>query len=232
MNRKVLVAALDSGGTSAYLIYHFIDGTGTVTDYSFTFLNLSGPITFEEIQTQITTAVNAFATLNGFTVTEIKWSLPLNATASVAGFMSAADKTKLDGLSAPAALSFTHNASRTIQTVAAAANGFQLSSTRASLVNYSVTVATTVQIGIGTNVSGYVALEIAPTNSSTAGDWIEIGRTGNSQNIGLALALSSAQSTPQQIGAMVPAGYYTRLRSVDVAGTPTYTYNSGQEVLL
>lgn len=128
--------------------------------------------------------------------------------------------------------SFTNNASHSIVTTAASANGFQLSATRDVLVNYSVTVSTTVQIGVGTNVSGYVLLEIAATNSSTAGDWQEIARTGNGQNIGLALALSSAQTTPAQIGGVIPAGYYGRLRSVNANGTPTYAYNSGQEVLL
>lgn len=130
------------------------------------------------------------------------------------------------------AKAFTNNASHSIVTTAAAANGFQLSSTRDAFVTYSVTVTTSVQIGVGTNVSGYVLLEIAATNSSTAGDWQEIGRTGNGQNIGLALALSSAQTTPAQVSGIVPIGYYARLRSVNSNGTPTYAYNSGQEVLL
>lgn len=120
----------------------------------------------------------------------------------------------------------------TIVTTAAAANGFQVSSSRDAIVNYSVTITTTVQIGVATNVDGYVILEIAATNSSTAGDWTEIARVSQAQNIGLALALSSAQKGGGQIGGVIPAGYYARLRSVNVAGTPTYTYNSGQEVLL
>lgn len=159
-------------------------------------------------------------------------STSLNASTTYAGFMSYADKVKLNGLSAPAALSFTNNASRTIQTVAAAANGVQLSSTRNAMVHYSVTTSSTVQIGVVTNVNGYVVLEIAATNSATAGDWQEIGRSGNGQNVGLSIALSSIQTTPQQLSGMIPAGYYSRLRSVNANGTPTYTYNSGQEVLL
>lgn len=130
------------------------------------------------------------------------------------------------------ALSFTNNASHSIVTVAAAANGFQLSSTRNTSVNYSVTVTTAVQIGVATNISGYVVLEIAATNSSTAGDWQEIGRFGGGQNISLALALASTQTASGQISGNVPAGYYARLRSVNANGTPTYAYNSGQEILL
>ena len=128
--------------------------------------------------------------------------------------------------------SFNNTASHSIVSTAAAANGFQVSSSRDSLVNYSVTITTAVQIGVITSVDGYVVLEIAPTNSSTAGDWIEIGRTPQAQNVSLAIALASTQKGGGQIGGIIPAGYYARLRSVNVAGTPTYAYNSGQEVLL
>lgn len=130
------------------------------------------------------------------------------------------------------AKSFANNQStKTIQTVAASANGFQVSSTRDAFVSYSVSVTTVVQIGVGTNVSGYIALEVAATNSSTAGDWVEISRSGSGQNIGLALALSSTQVTSGSVSGTVPAGYYARLRSVNSNGTPTYAYLSGQEVL-
>lgn len=121
--------------------------------------------------------------------------------------------------------------SHSIVTTAASANGFQVSSTKNSRVCYSVKVACAVQIGVATNVEGYVVLEIASTNSSTAGDWIEVGRVANGQNIGLALALSSTQTTGAQICGEVTAGYYARLRSVNVAGVPTYSYLSGSETI-
>lgn len=35
-----------------------------------------------------------------------------------------------------------------------------------------------------------------------------------------------------QLGGVVPAGYYSKLIATNTSGTPTYTYNSGQEVLL
>lgn len=130
------------------------------------------------------------------------------------------------------ARSFNNSPSHSIVSVAAAANGFQVSSTRDSIVNYSVTITTAVQIGLVANVDGYVVLEIASTNSATAGDWAEIGRTPQAQNVGLALALSSTQKGGGQVGGVIPAGYFGRLRSINTAGTPTYAYNSGQEVLL
>lgn len=126
---------------------------------------------------------------------------------------------------------FNNSASHSIVTVAGAANGFQVSSTKLAIISYSVKVITAVQIGVATNVEGYVILEIAATNSSTAGDWTEIGRTSNGQNIGLALALSSTQSVGGQISGVLPPGYYARLRSVNVSGTPTYSYVSGQEII-
>ena len=132
----------------------------------------------------------------------------------------------------PKPLSFANTPSRSFVTTAAAANGFQLSADRVAVVSYSVTIQTAVQIGSVTNVDGYVALEIATTNSTTAGDWIEISRTSQSQNISLAVAFANTQQTATPVNGMIPGGYYARLRSVNTAGTPTYTFNSGQEVLI
>lgn len=110
------------------------------------------------------------------------------------------------------------------------ATGFQVSAGRSAFVNYNVTIVTTATIG--GNTSGTVVLEIAPTNSATAGDWAEVGRYTNGQSISLALALQSVQTLAGQISGFIPAGYYAKLRSINNSGTPTYTYNSGQKVLI
>lgn len=128
------------------------------------------------------------------------------------------------------AKSFNLAPSHTIQTVAAAANGWQIDSTRDSDVNYSVTVTTTASIA--GNAAGYVVLEIAATNSATASDWTEVARTGNSQTLSLAITLQSVQGVPAQLHAIVPGGSYTRLRSVTSSGTVTFVFNSGEEVKL
>lgn len=125
---------------------------------------------------------------------------------------------------------FTNNASRTIQTVAAAGNGVQLSSTRDSFVSYSASISTSATIGGA--ATGYIVLEVCATNSATAGSWQEVARLSNSQTITLAVALQSIQVITGNLVAMVPAGYYERLRSVQSSGTPTFAYVSGQEVLL
>lgn len=119
--------------------------------------------------------------------------------------------------------------SHALQTVAAAANGFQLSSTRPSMVNYNVSVSSTATIAGA--ATGSVVLEIAATNSVTATDWKTIGVVGNSQTVTLAIALQSIQVISGQVGGFVPAGWYVRLRSITTTGTVSFSYLSGQEAV-
>lgn len=126
------------------------------------------------------------------------------------------------------AQSFNNAPGRSVVT-GTGATGFQVSATRNAVVNYSVTIATSSTLTGSTN--GYVVLEIASTNSATAGDWVEIGRTPSGQSNTLVVGITLNQTGGGQVGGIVPAGYYAKLRSVNVSGTPTYTYNSGQEIL-
>lgn len=126
--------------------------------------------------------------------------------------------------------SFNNAPSHPIQTVAAAANGFQVSATRDAQVSYSVLVTVTASIVSGQ--SGYIVLEICPTNSAVAANWLELGRVSSSQVYTLAVTLQGVQGAGGVLSDIVPAGYYARLRSVNVTGAPTYGYVSGQEVLL
>lgn len=120
--------------------------------------------------------------------------------------------------------------SHPIQTVAASANGFQLSATRDAEVSYSVLITVTASIASGQ--SGYVVLEICPTNSAVAANWIEVARASSSQVYTLAIALQGVQGAGSSMFIRIPAGYYARLRSVNVTGTPAYSFVSGQEVQL
>lgn len=153
-----------------------------------------------------------------------------NATTSVAGLMSPSDKTKLDDYPIYQSRVFNNTPSRSLVTTAAAANGYQISATRDYEVSYSVTTVTTATIGGAS--SGYIVLEIATTNSSTASDWKEIARSTNGQTITLAVALQSVQTIGSSLTGLVPAGYYARIRSVTVSGTPSFSYTSGQEYTL
>lgn len=160
------------------------------------------------------------------TSTEVLDSAPAdwNATVGMTGFIK--NKPTL-----PSARSFNNAASHALVTTAAAANGFQLSTTRDSSVSYTTTISVTASIaGAGT---GYVVLEICPTNSAVAASWVEIARFGNSQSFSLAITLAGIQALDGHVGGMIPAGYYARLRQVSVTGTVSFGANgTGQEVML
>lgn len=167
-------------------------------------------------------ASNANANLFGTSTTMT------SSNASTTSFlMSRAQLTTLNNLSASAAWSWS-SPSHSLTTSTGAA-GFQISSTRNSTVRYNVKVTTTASIA--GNADGYETLEVAPTNSATAGDWVEIGRCGNSQALTLAITLQSVQGTTCELTGDIPAGYYAKLRSVTTTGTVAFAYVSGQEVL-
>lgn len=110
------------------------------------------------------------------------------------------------------------------------ATGTQLSATNDVQMNYSVTIATTATIGGG--ASGTVVLEICSTNSATPASWIEIARVTNGQVITLAIALQSVQTTAGGLSGILPLGFYRKIRSINNTGTPTFTSNPGQEVII
>lgn len=110
------------------------------------------------------------------------------------------------------------------------ATGFQISSSKPAMAFYSVKISTTASIGGG--AEGEIYLETAATNSTTPSDWTMASKVSNSQNFTLALTLQGVQNLGQPLLAMVPAGYYVRLRSNNVTGTPTYVYVTGQETVI
>jgi hypothetical protein len=119
------------------------------------------------------------------------------------------------------------NATRSIVT-GTGATGFQISSSRAAKVTYTVSTSTTATIGGASTAT--IALELCATNSATAADWVEVGRVSNGQTITLAVALQSVQTMGGLLSATVPAGYYCKLRST-TSGTASVAYVSGQEEL-
>lgn len=111
------------------------------------------------------------------------------------------------------------------------ATGFQISATRNAQVSYSVTIDTTSTLSGSSK--GYVVIETATTNSATPGDWVEIARISSGQNNTLIVGLTLVQTGGGCMGGLtIAGGSYVKIRSVNVAGTPTYTLNSQQEVLL
>lgn len=108
-------------------------------------------------------------------------------------------------------------------------SAFQISSTRPSLVTYSIRITTTASIG--GNQDGDVILEIASDSGFTT-NVQTLSITQNAQAISLAVVLNSVQTQTGVLSGFVPAGYYARLRTVNNTGTPTFTYRAGQEVLM
>lgn len=141
-----------------------------------------------------------------------------------------ASLAKADSAAQPVARSFNNSPGRSLITTAASANGFQISSSRDAYASYSVSITTTATIGVA--AAGSIILEICATNSSTAGDWITAATSSISQTVTVAVALSSVQVNAIMVAAMVPSGYYARLRQITTTGTVSFAYIGGQEVLL
>lgn len=129
----------------------------------------------------------------------------------------------------PPTRSFNNTPGRSLVT-STSGGGFQVDAARDSIVTYSVTITSASTLTGG--AAGYVVLEIASTNSATAGDWREISRSANGQANALIVGLALSQVGGGPVNGVVPAGWYARIRTVNTTGTPTYTYNSGQEVKL
>lgn len=105
---------------------------------------------------------------------------------------------------------------------------FQVSTTRDALVNYSVQCTITASIASGQSCD--VVLEIA-TDAAFTANVQTVGIIGTGQTYTLAVAIQGVQPQTAQVTGYVPAGYYARLRTVNVSGSPTYAYRAGQEIL-
>ncbi len=108
-------------------------------------------------------------------------------------------------------------------------SAFQISTTRNCLVVYSVNISSSLSISGGE--SGTVVLEIASDFGFTT-NVQELSRCTNGNTGTLTIGLSLVQDITASMSGFVPSGYYCRLRTANNTGTPTFTYRSGQEVLL
>lgn len=106
---------------------------------------------------------------------------------------------------------------------------YQISTSRDASVSYSVDIAAT--ISLTTGQSGMVVIEYAD-NSGISTNVVEVGRFVNGNAGSLTIGLNLTQTNTAQISGLIPASKYVRIRTVNTTGTPTFTYRSGQEVLL
>ena len=114
------------------------------------------------------------------------------------------------------------SATRSLNTI------YQISSSNWSIVHYSIDISCSLSLTGGT--TGTVYLEISPTSGFSTVQ--NVGSFTNSNTGTLTIGLNTVQISTANLGTVVPAGYYVRLRTSNSLGTPTFTYQSGQEVLL
>lgn len=138
-------------------------------------------------------------------------------TTDASGRVTAGQIRAISAITAPA-----------LVTTAAAANGTQISTTRDAFVTCEVTTSVTATIGGA--ASATVVLEICPTNSAVAANWVEIDKVANGQTITLAIALQSIQTLSFSLRGHVPAGYFYRLRQT-LVGTTSASSGAGQQML-
>lgn len=119
--------------------------------------------------------------------------------------------------------SIQSSASRTLNSI------FQVSTIRNALVIYSVQITVSASITGGQN--GDVILEIASDSGFTT-NVQTVAVSGLGQTYTLAIALAGVQPQTTVVSGFIPAGYYSRLRTVNNTGTPSFSYRAGQEVLL
>lgn len=106
---------------------------------------------------------------------------------------------------------------------------FQVNATRDSLVIYSIDISCTSTLLGGQ--TGIVFLEISPSSTFSTGIQ-QICEFTNGNNVSLAIAITVTQTNTAVLNGFIPSGYYVRLRTTNVTGTPTFTYQYGQEILL
>lgn len=215
MTLKVLVAGWVAVGGSPGLGVFIESDDGTIK------ANTNIPIAYAYSDTDTTlqaaanSTITTFCTNLGLPSPTIDWQ-STTPTDLAAAILAAAPATPV-----------ASTLSLSLQTSTGAV-GTQVSTTRNAYVMLNGIVSTTANIGGAS--SGDIILEVAPTNSATAGDWTEWGRIGNSQTITLALALNSVQVTKGMAVAFVPAGYYVKARTAG-SGTVSYTLTNAKQIL-
>lgn len=105
----------------------------------------------------------------------------------------------------------------------------QISTTRDAFVAYSVEVGCSLSLSGGT--TGTTILEIADDSAFTT-NVKELCRSANGNTGSLTIGLNITQTFTARLNGMVPANKYRRVRTVNTTGTPTFTAQAGQEVLL
>lgn len=206
MVSKAVVFNFDSF-TSLRVTASYLDSSNNVVENHGMDYDATGCVTAQDFQVAANAAVAAYAVSQGYTLTDgIIWLTTVNPASRVVSSQSLSIQTSTGAV------------------------GTQLSSTRDAFFFGSLSESVTATIA-GSAVLD-ILLEVAPTNSSTVGDWVERGRVGNSSAVSLAVALQVVDKVTGMVGIFVPAGYYIKARSANASGTNTGTFIVGHKVLL
>lgn len=108
-------------------------------------------------------------------------------------------------------------------------SAFQVSSGRASIVSYTVDVASGLTLTGGN--AGTVTLQYADDSGFTTNvTTVQSSTNGNTGT--LTIGLATTQIVSATITGVIPAGKYVKIVTANTTGTPTFTYRAGAEVLL
>lgn len=106
---------------------------------------------------------------------------------------------------------------------------FQPSTTKTILAKYDIRIACTASLAGGQE--GSVVMEKS-LSSTFASGITQAGIIENKNSVSLAIALTAIQEVTLPLVGVIPANYYVRLRTINVSGTPTFTYKDGEETTL
>ena len=101
---------------------------------------------------------------------------------------------------------------------------YTISTTKQASVVYSITTSVTNPLLVGTSV-GTAYLEYSLNAGTT---WINPSTVGNSNGVGVAVAVALTNGQTTALGGVIPANALVRIRTV-VSGTATVVYAAGQE---
>lgn len=154
--------------------------------------------------------------LSGIVIYDSSTNLPKLATAGTGISISGGS------VSATGPTLSQSSVTRTLNTI------FQISPSRWSSAVYSVQCTITASIAGGQNCD--VIFEIASDAAFTL-NVQTVSICGDGQTYTLAIALQGVQPSTKACSGWVPAGYYSRLRTVQNTGSPSFSYRAGQETL-
>lgn len=95
-----------------------------------------------------------------------------------------------------------------------------ISDQRTARVAYSVTINTAATLIAG--ATGRVIMEISPNNLGATPLTLDVAQSGLSSGL-----VNPGSNGTIKLTGVVPVGYYMRLRSINIEGTPAYSSNDG-----